>query len=102
VKAVRFTIRVSRGFLRLHLRTIGLEARRATASTPHHRGACRIDRAHPTGRAATRTHHYIEKIGQMEGCDWQDMQAALCHWAPGRRFPQQGPFTPTGANKRKI
>jgi hypothetical protein len=37
------------------------------------------------------THHYIEKLGQMEGCDWQEMQGALCCWAPWRRFPQQGP-----------
>jgi len=56
----------------------------------------------PWSKDPQRTHHYIEKLGQMEGCDWQDMQATLCYWAPWRGFPQQGPFTPTGANKRNI
>ena len=36
------------------------------------------------------TRHYIEKLAQMEGCTWQDMQGALCYWAPWRRCPQQG------------
>ena len=31
------------------------------------------------------THHHIEQLARLEGCDWQAMQATLCHWAPWRR-----------------
>ena len=32
------------------------------------------------------THHHIDQLARLEGCDWQDMQATLCHWAPWRRY----------------
>lgn len=31
------------------------------------------------------TQHHIATLARMEGCSWQDMQGALCHWAPWRR-----------------
>ena len=27
-------------------------------------------------------HHHIDQLARLEGCDWQDTQAALCQWAP--------------------
>ena len=30
-------------------------------------------------------HHRIDQLARLEGCDWQDVQAALCRWAPWRR-----------------
>ena len=32
------------------------------------------------------THHHIDQLARMEGCDWQDMQGALCYWGPWRRY----------------
>jgi len=32
------------------------------------------------------THRHITALARMEGCTWQDMQGALCYWAPWRRY----------------
>ena len=34
------------------------------------------------------THHHIDQLARMEGCDWQDMLGALRYWVPGRRYAQ--------------
>ena len=32
------------------------------------------------------THRSIADLAKLEGCSWQDMQCALCYWAPWRRY----------------
>jgi hypothetical protein len=32
------------------------------------------------------TQQHIDMLARMEGCSWQDMQGALCYWAPWRRY----------------
>ena len=43
----------------------------------------------PWSRDPQSSHQHIEKLAQMDGCTWQDTQAALCYWAPWRRCPQR-------------
>ena len=44
------------------------------------------------------THHYIEKLAQMEGCTWQDMQGHCAIGLLGAAVLNKAPFSPMGTN----
>jgi hypothetical protein len=39
----------------------------------------------------TQHHRHVKVLARLECCSWQDMQGALCYWAPWKRYKRSAP-----------